>query len=107
MTDPFKQSQDPIYVGPVGADPFSGTPSTPGQQAPAPIAPIAPKMDKTPLDMLGDWLHTGFDAGAQAAKVGIAPLALGAKVLQSIPLGWLPGGADETFRKLGETMKVN
>lgn len=76
------------------------------------------------VDMLGDFLfgeksalnNTFFEdlaggAGSVLGGVGdlavVKPLEIGADALHAVPLGWLPGGADETFVQIGDWAKAN
>jgi hypothetical protein len=46
-------------------------------------------------------------AAVVQAKATIAPFSAVADVAARLPLGWLPGGADEAFNRFGEQMKVS
>lgn len=101
-------------------------PSVPTAPSVTPPAPVAPP---SPLDALGQamgWLqhdpigaagaaigHIGQAAGGalgavpEAISAPFAPIKAGAQAISHVPLGWLPGGADEGFRTLGDYMQKN
>jgi hypothetical protein len=55
------------------------------------------------VPLLGDALKGLGDAGhSLATTTVIKPIEAGAGAIARVPMGWLPGGADETFNRLGE-----
>lgn len=59
------------------------------------------------IPLLGDIVGAAgnFTHGLLNAQV-VKPIEAGATGLSSIPLGWLPGGSDEAFNKIGEWAKT-
>jgi hypothetical protein len=63
----------------------------------APLAGIRGVGDA--IGFAGDAVHNVFD------WTTIKPVEIGATVLSHIPLGWVPGGADETFNEIGARLE--
>src|SRR6185369_2814526 len=59
------------------------------------------------IPLLGDIVGGAGNVLHTVGKVGIAPIEAGAGALSRIPLGWLPGGADDAFNQIGEYAKTN
>jgi hypothetical protein len=53
------------------------------------------------LKPVGDLIHGAGDLSL------IKPFEIGGNALSHVPLGWLPGGADENFNMFGDYMKAN
>ena len=53
------------------------------------------------VKLVTDAVKAGLHAGA------IAPVEAGATALSNIPLGWVPGGANDTFKQMGDWMRTN
>lgn len=70
-----------------------------GHEAPLGAAPFQPIRNLIGLG--GEAVH------AVATTAVVRPIEIGATVLSHIPLGWLPGGADDTFNELGNWAKTN
>ena len=119
MGDPFAQ---PLPVTPTPA-PSAGAGIIPALPPPT-LTPSAGS--ESPLDTLGRLLFGQGNGSAlggipvvgdigralgpvASAGVGLAikPIEWGATILSHIPTGWVPGGADEQFRNLGDWQKVN
>lgn len=77
------------------ADPKLGLPELTG----SPLGQVPVLGDA--IGAVGNFIHSGADA------LVIKPIEGAAAGAARIPLGWLPGGADETFNQFGEHMKVN
>lgn len=65
------------------------------------------------VPVLGDLGRAAGPAAAKAWEINpinmtvVKPVEAVATGLSHIPLGWLPGGADETFNQIGEQLKAN
>jgi len=60
------------------------------------------------VPLLGDIIGAGGNIVHDfTATTVIKPVEAGAAALARIPLGWLPGGADDTFNQFGEWAKAN
>jgi len=59
------------------------------------------------VPLLGDVLKMGGDAiHTFGTTTLVKPIEAGAEAIARVPLGWLPGGADENFDKLGAWAKT-
>lgn len=60
------------------------------------------------VPLLGDLVGSVGNAAHLAGDLTVVkPIEAGASGLSHIPLGWLPGGADENFNAIGDYMKAN
>lgn len=69
-----------------------------------------PELTGSPLGqvpVLGDAIGAVGNFVHGTGAVAVKPFEAATAGLARIPLGWLPGGADDTFNQFGEHMKVN
>jgi hypothetical protein len=60
------------------------------------------------IPLLGDLLGSAGNAIHGVGDLAVVkPIEVGSNVLSHIPIGWLPGGTDDTFNKLGDWAKAN
>lgn len=55
---------------------------------------------------LGQAIGMAGEAFHLQGSLAVAPFEAGATVLSHIPLGWVPGGADDTFNHIGSILKT-
>lgn len=123
MADPFAPPTLPGQSTGPSVTPGVGSPDTGGFTPPPPVPAGTATTGEMPWDTLGRTLF-GRDSGSplggipllgdvvgavgNLANIGVVkPIEGAASIASHIPLGWLPGGADEGFNQLGDWMKTN